>query len=87
MKRAIVVGDSTSHGGKVVAGSASTLINGKAVARVGDQTVCPQTGHGSCPIVEGDPNWLVDGKAVALEGHKTACGAALVASQPDTGCA
>lgn len=37
----IVVGDSTSHGGKVISGSPTHDIGGKAIARLGDQVSCP----------------------------------------------
>jgi len=85
MKKVIRLGDSTSHGGTVLSASSSTVVQGKAVALVGDQVSCPQDGHGPAVIVEGDPNWIIDGKAVALEGHKTSCGAALIASGPNAG--
>jgi uncharacterized Zn-binding protein involved in type VI secretion len=85
MKNVIRLGDSTSHGGKVVSASGSTAALGKGVALVGDQVTCPINGHGPCVIVEGDPAWTVDGKAVALEGHKTSCGAALISSLATAG--
>lgn len=81
-KPIICVGDKTSHGGVVVAGSPMTTVNGKMVARVGDQATCPQNGHGGTTvIVSGDATMLVDGKPVARHGDKTACGAVLIASQ------
>ncbi|MFS2025551.1 PAAR domain-containing protein [Massilia sp. GER05] len=33
----IVVGDSTDHGGKVISGSPSHDVDGKPIARLGDQ--------------------------------------------------
>lgn len=82
MSRALIVlGDQTDHGGKVVAASPTTTINGIPVARVGDAVTCPRKGHGTTVIATGDPNMLVGGKPVARHGDKTACGATLIASQ------
>lgn len=76
-RKIIVVGDPTDHGGHVISGSPTQKINGKAIARLGDQVDCPQKGHGVNAIVEGDPSMLINGIPVALEGHKTACGCTL----------
>ncbi|MDH4449180.1 MAG: PAAR domain-containing protein [Rhodoferax sp.] len=82
-RKIIVVGDLTSHGGTVISGSTTRIINGKGIARKGDKVSCPQTypggaPHGVNPIVEGDASHLVDGIPVALEGHTTACGCRLI---------
>jgi uncharacterized Zn-binding protein involved in type VI secretion len=77
----IVLGDSTSHGGKVVSASPVSTINGKGIARVGDMVSCPRRGHGTCEIVSGDTTCLIDGKPVARAGDKTACGAELIPTQ------
>ncbi|WP_047395351.1 PAAR domain-containing protein [Chitinibacter sp. ZOR0017] len=82
MKKAIRLGDPTSHGGTVISAQPKTVLFGKPIAVLGDKVACPIPGHGVCPIVEGDPSWLVGGKPVALEGHKTACGAALISTLP-----
>lgn len=77
-RKVIVVGDPTDHGGRVISGSPTQQINGKAIARLGDQVDCPQKGHGVNAIVEGEPSMLINGIPVALEGHKTACGCTLL---------
>lgn len=80
MKGVIRLGDMTSHGGKVVAASGTSSVNGIAVARQGDTCICPISGHSPCVIVEGDPLVLVGGIPVAFHGHKTSCGATLISS-------
>jgi uncharacterized Zn-binding protein involved in type VI secretion len=87
MPRVIRLGDHpTDHGGKVEAvTSTSYMVNGKPVARVGDQCSCPKKGHDGCVMAEGDPNFIVDGLAVAFEGHKTSCGALLMSMVPNFG--
>lgn len=85
MKPVIVLGDSTSHGGTVLEGAPTTVVNGKPVARVGDRVSCPLNGHGPCTIVSGDSTTVVDGKAVARHGDQCSCGATLIASTTDTG--
>jgi uncharacterized Zn-binding protein involved in type VI secretion len=77
----IVLGDSTSHGGKVVSASPVSTINGKGIARVGDMVSCPIHGHGICAIVLGDTTCLIDDMPVARAGDKTACGAELIPTQ------
>lgn len=76
----VVLGDSTSSGGRVVSGSPFTDIDGKPVARVNDKATCPQH-KGAFPIVDGDPTTIVDGQPVALHGSKLACGCSVLAVQ------
>ena len=85
MKNVIRLGDATSHGGKVIAASSTSFVDGVAVARQGDACVCPITGHSPCVIVEGDPAATIDGISVAFHGHKTSCGATLIASSTTAG--
>lgn len=85
MKPIILVGDSTSHGGVVLEGAATTLVNGKKVARVGDRVSCPRKGHTSAVIASGDATTIVEGKPVARHGDTCSCGATLIASVTDTG--
>lgn len=85
MKGVIRLGDSTSHGGKVIAASSAAFVNGMAVARQGDACICPVKGHSLCVIVEGDPMVLDGGIPVAFQGHKTSCGATLFSSVPTSG--
>ncbi|HWW05256.1 PAAR domain-containing protein [Collimonas sp.] len=85
MPNVIRLGDATDHGGKVVSASAPFIVEGIAVARVGDTCICPIQGHTVCVIVEGDPNFMVGGLAVAFDGHKTSCGATLISSLSNFG--
>lgn len=81
----IVIGDSTSHGGTVIGGAATTDTNGRQIARVGDKVTCPLRGHGGTTvIVTGDANVIIDGMPAARHGDLTACGASLVATQVPT---
>lgn len=77
----ILVGDTTSHGGKVIEGSTGSTVDGKPIARVGDAVTCPMKGHGGVTkIVTGDTTCLIDGKPAARDGDLTACGAKLMAA-------
>ena len=78
----IRLGDSTSHGGKVVEASQHSDSAGKPIARMGDKISCPK--HGSGTIASGDTTMIVDGKPVARHGDKTSCGATLIATQQAT---
>ena len=83
-KPVIRLGDSTSHGGKVIEASMQTDSLQMSLARVGDKVSCPIPGHGVCPIMSGDMTFIVDGKAVARAGDKTSCGAVLIPTQQAT---
>lgn len=82
-KPLIVLGNSTSHGGKVISASTQSDTGGKPIARVGDMVACPQC-RGLFPIAQGDASLIIDGSPAAYDGCKTACGAALIAGQYPT---
>jgi len=77
-------GDTTSHGGRVLACSPENTDDGRPIALLGDKVSCPKCG-GIYPIV-GVKNLGVtfDGRPVASDGDTTACGATLIASQNNT---
>ncbi|HIH2750447.1 TPA: PAAR domain-containing protein [Burkholderia lata] len=74
-------GDTTSHGGRVLACTPTNKVDGRPLALLGDKVSCPKCG-GIYPIV-GVKNlgMTFDGRPVASEGDTTACGASLIASQ------
>lgn len=81
----ITVGDSTDHGGKVISGSPTHAIGGKAIARLGDKVACPQVypggkPHGINKIVTAHPSFTAGGIAVAVTDCVTECGCKLVGS-------
>jgi uncharacterized Zn-binding protein involved in type VI secretion len=81
MKNVIRLGDTTSHGGKVIGTGASHFrVQGIPVACVGDTCSCPVPGHNGCTITTGSPHHLVGGKNVAFDGDSLSCGAKLVSS-------
>jgi uncharacterized Zn-binding protein involved in type VI secretion len=75
----ILVGDPIDHGGAVVSGSQASDVDGRPVARIGDQVICSL--HGPTVIVSGDSTLIVDGQPIARHGDTTACGAHLIAGQ------
>ena len=80
MPEIIRLGDPTSHGGKVIEGSASDICHNKPIAYQGHKVYCPKC-NGTFPIVEGALTTSLYGKGVALAGMKTSCGATLIATQ------
>ena len=79
----IVVGDSTDHGGTVISGSELHDIQGKPIARLGDEVNCPGTypdgrPHGVNKIVTAHGSVSVGGKAVAVHDCLTECGSKLI---------
>ncbi|MGN4190181.1 PAAR domain-containing protein [Burkholderia gladioli] len=87
MGRAMIcVGDTTTHGGRVLEGSATATIDGKPVAGVGHKVLCPQC-KGVFPILPATERRYphqIAGRDTAIQGMKTACGATLIASQSST---
>lgn len=75
----IRVGDKTTHGGTVMSGDVTFIVDNKPVARVGDLVMCPQC-KGTFPIVSGAMT-VFSGKPVALKDDLTACGAKLIPTQ------
>ncbi len=82
----ICVGDTTTHGGRVLEGSTIATIDGKPIAGVGHKVLCPQC-KGVFPILPATgrryPHQIA-GRDTAIQGMKTACGATLIASQSAT---
>ncbi|WP_186139908.1 PAAR domain-containing protein [Burkholderia gladioli] len=74
-------GDTTDHGGKVLACSPDHKVDDRSIARLGDMVSCPKCG-GVYPIVQvAQRGMTMGGKHPAFEGDKTACGASLIATQ------
>lgn len=81
MRKVIRLGDSTSHGGKVISARATHFkVGGIAVACIGDPCSCPIKGHNGCTIASGSARHRIGGVPVAFEGDATSCGAKLLSS-------
>jgi uncharacterized Zn-binding protein involved in type VI secretion len=77
----IVIGDTTTHGGKVLEGEPTFTVDDVPVAQVGHLVTCPKCKGGPFPITTGAPNFSVHGRALARHGDETACGARLISGQ------
>ena len=75
----IRLGDTTSHGGKVISASDTLTALGKAVALDGDMTLCPKC-KGTFCITVNDSDRKHHGKRVAHDNDSAACGAKLISS-------
>lgn len=75
-----VIGDTTTHGGRVIEGAPTTDINGVRIARIGDRVICPRCGHDT-HIVTGDLGCVIEGSPAARHGDSTSCGATLISTQ------
>lgn len=81
-KFVIVLGDATTHGGKVTSASSSFDISGKNVALLNDTVSCPK--HGTNKIIECDFfAYEENGRGIVLQGCRTQCGASVIASMHD----
>jgi uncharacterized Zn-binding protein involved in type VI secretion len=83
MKGIIRIGDKTTSGGAVLAGSSVMIFEGIGAARQGDPVSCPLPGHGPTVIAEGHPTFDDKGLPVAFNGHRCACGCSLLSSLPN----
>jgi len=80
-KEVIVLGDGTSHGGKVITASSTVTHMGKPIARVGDSVSCPKC-RGTHTIIEGAPSTF-DTSRIARHGDMVSCGARLISQNGD----
>jgi uncharacterized Zn-binding protein involved in type VI secretion len=76
---AVRLGDSTSHGGKVITATSRYILHGIAIAKAGDMTHCPKC-KGDFAILPTPGASTDDGVTIAHDGTLTACGAILVSS-------
>lgn len=75
----VLVGDTTTHGGVVLAGSPYSSWHGIPIARKGDTVSCPRCPPHIFQIAEGLDQMRDYELPMSGEGHKTTCGAALIA--------
>lgn len=68
-----VKGSLTDHGGSVIGGAGKTLGWNSAVARFGDQQMCPVSGHAPGRIFEGHALVIVEDMPAARFGHQASC--------------
>lgn len=73
------LGDTTSHGGRIITSSYSYSVLGISVSLEGDKTDCPLC-KGIFPIVTDNSERKHEGKPVAYHGDRATCGATLVSS-------
>ena len=81
-KFAVILGDLTSHGGKVLSASSSFEMSGKNAALLNDMVTCPE--HGTNKIIECDISaYQENGRGIVLHGCKTQCGSVVIAASRD----
>lgn len=81
-KFAVVLGDPTSHGGKVSSASSSFELAGKKAALLNDTVTSPE--HGTNRITECDAAaYEENGRGIILHGFKTECGSVVIATLQD----
>lgn len=81
MPPAARMGDTTAHGGSIVAGCPTVLIGGQPAARIGDMHVCPMVTPGTPPVPHvggpilppGVPTVLIGGQPAAVVGGMCVC--------------
>ncbi|MDX1554009.1 MAG: type VI secretion system PAAR protein [Marinobacter sp.] len=92
-KKLVLLGDiGTDHNGfpptPVITGSATVLIDGKPVARLGDQLAMhSKPKHPPHPraIAAGSPTVMIEGKPAALTGDAISCGGVVIGSSTAVG--
>jgi len=79
-KPAARLGDTTAHGGSIVAGAPTVMIGGMPAARMNDMHVCPMLNPGTPPpphvggpILMGCPTVMICGMAAACVGDTCQC--------------
>lgn len=79
-KQYIVVGCPTTGGGKVLTGNHNFLINGKAIACIGDEATCLKHDR-VVNIITGDPKTQFGGRSVARIDDLLSCGCKLLQAE------
>ena len=79
-KAFIGLGAKTTHGGIVVEGEPSLIMNGIAVHLNGMKHYCPKC-KTTVAAIAADPTTQVKGRGVVIVGDKTTCGATFLPSQ------
>lgn len=76
----ITLGSPTTGGGKIISGDSSFIIDGKAIACVGDKATCPK--H-KCiaTILAGDNHMIIMGKPAAVHNSPLSCGCKCIGDQ------
>lgn len=76
------IGDESDHGGHIISGSSTLLVNGIGAARAGDMHECPIHGHGTTPITGAGPA-TNEGRQLATAGCVAGCGAVILGGSPN----
>lgn len=81
MRGAILLGDPTSSGGRIISASGFMVVDGKPLACVGDKATCHLEGHGgTVTIVEGSSSDIMVGRMIAYDGCALSCGCRAMAT-------
>jgi uncharacterized Zn-binding protein involved in type VI secretion len=78
MKSPALMGDDTSHNGKVKTASATFMVDGRRIALIGDIVSCPT--HGDNPIIESGEGYSESGRKLAVQGCRSQCGSVILAT-------
>lgn len=76
----ITIGCPTTGGGTVISGNSTFLVEGIAIACIGDKATCPLH-KTTATIISGDPYMQVMGKSVARVNDLLSCGCKLLPKQ------
>lgn len=79
-KNVVRLGDPTTHGGMVISASSTTIVEGIAVALVGDLVSCPKKYHGVNMIIEGAETCYSDGKPIVIDSALCQCGCKVIST-------
>ena len=76
-RRAVLLGDTSDHGGTMISASASFKINGRAVCLDGDLHACPKKKHKITPV-SATGSATCSGRRIVVTGDKAACGCSVI---------
>ena len=83
-KKVVRLGDSSSHGGRMITATGKFKINGKVVCVDGDLHQCPIIGHGVTPVSSTSGNTKSGGKYIIRIGDSAGCGAIITSGSANT---
>lgn len=74
--------DTSSHGGHIISGDSTVLINGRPAARQGNMHQCPISGHGTTPLTS-----IATKSNLITVGAHAGCGAIINSGSPNVSAA
>lgn len=76
-RRAVLIGDTSTHGGTMISASSSYTVSGRKACLDGDLHACPKRKHGITPV-SASGSATCGGRRMVVTGDKAGCGCTVI---------